>query len=363
MNSERSRAPSFAELDQMVEESRVERASNAPREMVRLSEVESRQVQFLWYPYFPIGKLCIIAGLPGAGKSWIAMALTTSVTTGGPLPTAFPSRQDSVRGPGNVLYFTTEDGLADTLRERLAGMGADLTRVMAFDEPVTLDAEGMSWVYEQAERHQPKLIVIDPMQSYMGTKLDMHRSNETRPFFHGLKTLAEEFDCVISINGHTSKSAANGHAVHALLGSVDIAGAARSILLVGTDAEESNPQDLLLVGGMAHIKSNVGPLGPSVGFRVEKGSYAWTGPCHMTAVEILGSASNAAHSPREEAEEFLRVSLAGGRRPTKEILEEAKEQGVAERTLKRAKRDLNVRAGRHSAGNKGSGQWYWELPL
>jgi len=329
--------------------------------MVPLSEVEPQPVEWLWEPYVARGKLTILAGEPGAGKGWIAMSIATSVSRGASLPNPYEGLPKSLE-IGTVLYFSTEDGLADTIRPRMDGMGADVGQIFVSDQPLTLDDSGFEELRQFALQKEPDLIVIDPLQSFMGGKLDMHRANETRPFLHRLKALAEEVGCAIVVLCHISKSAGSRRAVFSVLGSIDIAGAARSILLVGQDDEASNPNEMRLAGGIVHVKSNIGPIGPAIGFCVDRGQFGWTGRCEMTEHDILGGGPKGSEStPIQEAVDFLNQALSGGSTPANTVLKDAKAQGIADRTLNRAKRKLGVVSRKFEKGTAGYPGWEWRL--
>ncbi|MGI8923356.1 MAG: AAA family ATPase [Fimbriimonadales bacterium] len=302
--------------------------SSVPAGPIWISNVEPRSVKFLWWPYIPLGKVTIIEGAPGVGKSWVTCAIAAAVSSGEALPAV--DRQD----PARVLMLTTEDDLPDTVRPRLDALGANAANVACYAEPITLDEPGLERLEEWLRIVDPVLVTIDPLQSYMGATLDLHRSNETRPFMHGLKALAEKHNIAILVVRHTRKSMV-GRATDAGLGSIDIAAAARSILLVGEDPEDKAR------GALVHIKSNVGPKGDGVGFCLEDGRFRWTGKTDLTADAILRGAE---HSPISEAVEFLHEELAGGKRPSRDIQREAEGQGIAKRTLDRAKTRLGAKS-------------------
>ena len=151
-----------------------------------MSEINAEEVQWLWYPYIPLGKLTILQGDPGEGKTSFILAAIAALTRGDPLPEC-----EQAAEPMNVIYQTAEDGLADTIKPRLESAGADCTRVLVIDEgkrELTLcDAR----LEEAIRRTAAKLIVLDPLQAYLGSDVDMHRANEVRPVLKRLSLVAE----------------------------------------------------------------------------------------------------------------------------------------------------------------------------
>ena len=159
---------------------------NTPLKLISMSEINAEEVQWLWYPYIPLGKLTIIQGDPGEGKTSFILAVIAALTRGDPLPEC-----EQAAEPMNVIYQTAEDGLADTIKPRLESAGADCTRVLVIDEgkrELTLcDAR----LEEAIRRTAAKLIVLDPLQAYLGSDVDMHRANEVRPVLKRLSMMAE----------------------------------------------------------------------------------------------------------------------------------------------------------------------------
>lgn len=149
--------------------------------LIRMSDIPTEQVQWLWYPYIPYGKVTIIQGDPGEGKTSFVLAIVALLTNGEMLP-----EEDTANPPINVIYQSAEDGLADTIKPRLERLRADCSRVLVIDEAdkgLTLCDERL----EQAVRETgSRLIVLDPLQAYLGDGVDMHRANEVRPVFKRL---------------------------------------------------------------------------------------------------------------------------------------------------------------------------------
>ena len=330
--------------------------------VITMADVTPEPVEWLWPPYIPLRKQTILEGDPGQGKTWLALAIAADVTRG-----RTPYSGASCR-PTDVLYLSAEDGLADTLRPRLDAAGADVTRVHCLtgwqmrspsDEAPLCGGVTLADVHviEQAlADKRPGLVVIDPLQAYVGSGVDIHRANETRPILAGLGTLAEQHGCAILLIRHLSK-AFQDRAIYRGLGSIDFAAAARSILLVGQDPQA--PSRRILV----HVKSSLAALGPSLGYELREGQLRWTGPSDITAEAMLRPYQpEEERNAVEEAQDFLREILADGEKSAKEVLREAKKAGLSDRTIERAKKGLvKGRKAQVSGQPRGTAPWLWYL--
>lgn len=327
--------------------------------LVRLADVEPEAVSWLWEPYVARRKLTLLEGDPGLGKTWMALFLAAIISKGGPWPG--PGSAAETRHPENIIYMTAEDGLADTLRPRLDQAGADVTRVHALTgtldddgvlQPLTLADNGV--LRRALEQVTPALLVVDPIQGYMGAGVDMHRANEVRPVLARLAALAEEFNCAALCIRHLGKSAQD-RAVYRGLGSIDFAAAARSILLAGADPKDPTGTRRAL----AQVKNSLGPIAPTLGYAITPEGFCWTGLSDLTAKDLLAPDPGPPKTSRaEEAEAFLRDVLKDGPRPQKEIRAEAEDNGIKWHTLKRAKEQLEI----ESLKDGKSGIWSWKLP-
>lgn len=330
--------------------------------IVRLADVEPQEVQWLWWPYIPLGKITLVEGDPGIGKTFLMLYLSAILSRGWGLPdqSGAPSGRTE---PTDVLYMTAEDGLGDTLRPRLEAAGADVSRVHAltgWSEVVDGEtAEGAVFLSETAiirealERIRPSLLVVDPLQAFLGAQVDMHRANEVRPLLSGLGKLAEEYGCAVVGVRHLGKSF-KGRAIYSGLGSIDFAAAARSVLLVGEHRGEKL---------MAHVKSSLAPAGKSLRYVLRDGALEWAGVSDVTPDDMLVRVTDASESSREdEAKDFLSDMLSEGPQPAKELFRLAREAGIAKRTLERAKSALGVTSER--VGRPGAdGGWAWKAAI
>jgi hypothetical protein len=317
--------------------------------IVCMADVEAEDVTWLWAPYIPVGKLTILEGDPGIGKSWLTCAIASAVSTGHGLPNTAATE------PRNVLILTAEDGLGDTLKPRLNALEADTSRVFALDEPLVFDETGLLDLEAGITDHKPAIVLIDPLFAYTGGKLDIHRANECRGMTARLAEIAENQKCAILAIRHLGKSRGNGFALNAGIGSIDITAAARSVLLAGIDPNDPHKRAIV------QTKSNLAPPGRAVGFALDRGEFSWTGESDITAQRILAHAADQNEvSKLDEAMDFLREALAEGEREVKEVTAEAKHCGIVQQTLRRARERLGIKARREGAPNKQ--RFYWSLP-
>ena len=255
--------------------------------------------------------------------------------------------QDNSIQPVNVIYQTAEDGLGDTIKPRLLAAGADCSRVLVIDDreqPLTmLDVR----LEEAIMQTKARMVVLDPIQGFLGTDVDMHRANEIRPLMKRMAVLAEKYHCAIILIGHMNKNS-NGKSSYRGLGSIDFQAAARSVLIVGRLKDE--PETRV----MCHVKSSLAPEGKSVAFRLDKETgFQWIGEYDISADDLLSGDARGQKS--RIAKEFLLDILADGGMAQKKIEEEASKQGIKKKTLRNAKQELEIDSVKR--GN----QWFWIL--
>lgn len=319
--------------------------------VVRLSDVQREEVSWLWQDRIPIGKLTLFDGDPGVGKSWLTLAVTTAVTSGVPLP------QDMAREPGKVMLLTAEDGLGDTVRPRLEDMGANLDLVNALKgmrdekgQERSLTLADIDVLEATLKEHGPSLVVVDPVVAYVAGR-DTWKASEVRGLLAPLAALAEKYRCAVIGVRHLTKQSMK--AIYRGQGSIDFLAACRSAFLVAENPD--NPDQRVI----CHLKYNLAPKTPSLTFTVKEGRFLWGGESSLTAEQVLATpAGTEDKSEQDEAKEFLRDLLSEGPLPSSEVKKQAKEAGIAERTLWRAKTALGVKA------VKGGFQegWNWSLP-
>ena len=332
--------------------------------MINMESVKVEQIEWLLYPFIPFGKVTIIQGDPGEGKTTMVLQIIAKLTRGEPILLNKKSQkeaqqdseenlkqevlsQDNPIQPVNVIYQTAEDGLGDTIKPRLLAAGADCSRVLVIDDreqPLTmLDVR----LEEAIMQTKARMVVLDPIQGFLGTDVDMHRANEIRPLMKRVAVLAEKYHCAIILIGHMNKNS-NGKSSYRGLGSIDFQAAARSVLIVGRLKDE--PETRV----MCHVKSSLAPEGKSVAFRLDKETgFQWIGEYDISADDLLSGDARGQKS--RIAKEFLLDILADGGMAQKKIEEEANKQGIKKKTLRNAKQELEIDSVKR--GN----QWFWIL--
>ena len=329
-----------------------------------MESVKVEQIEWLLYPFIPFGKVTIIQGDPGEGKTTMVLQIIAKLTRGEPILLNKKSQkeaqqdseenlkqkvlsQDNPIQPVNVIYQTAEDGLGDTIKPRLLAAGADCSRVLVIDDreqPLTmLDVR----LEEAIMQTKARMVVLDPIQGFLGTDVDMHRANEIRPLMKRMAVLAEKYHCAIILIGHMNKNS-NGKSSYRGLGSIDFQAAARSVLIVGRLKDE--PETRV----MCHVKSSLAPEGKSVAFRLDKETgFQWIREYDISADDLLSGDARGQKS--RIAKEFLLDILADGGMAQKKIEEEASKQGIKKKTLRNAKQELEIDSVKR--GN----QWFWIL--
>ena len=297
--------------------------------IIRMSDVELTPVEWLWKPYLPFGKLSVLQGNPGEGKTYFAMHLAAACTNGKLLPNM--ERME----PFNVIYQTAEDGLGDTVKPRLIEAGADLDRVLVIDDSdvqLTLSDERIE---KAIVENNARLVIIDPIQAYLGADVDMNRANEVRPIFMRLGQVAQRTGCAILLIGHLNK-AAGMQSLQRGLGSIDIAAAVRSVMFIGKLKHDPTMRIL------THEKSSLAPPGVSLAFSLgNEGGFRWVGEYDITADEMLSGIEPQRETKTQQAKDLICTLLAGGKQVLSEDIDKAAlERGIPGRTVRDAKREL-----------------------
>lgn len=349
--------------------------------MRRGSEIKIEPVRWLWEQRIAIGKLCLIAGEPGLAKSQVTLWLASAVTTGDVLPSG------GVVPRGSVVILSAEDAPEDTIIPRLKAVGADLDRISiismvretrdgvsaqrSFDLQLDLPAlEGAV-----AKLSDVRLIIIDPIASYMGKRVDSHKNAEVRAVLEPVATFAAKHKVTVLGVTHFSKGA-GPTAINKFIGSIAFIAAARSAFVVTMDPESEDEDRRLFLP----VKNNLAKLGHGLAFRVEQTLINQDGAdmlasrvnwfdatIERNANTVLAALAEGHDAALSKAEDFLREFLAGGRRRMTEIREAARGHGHAWRTIERAKHKLGIASinDPESLAKEGVPPkpcWFWELP-
>ena len=332
--------------------------------IVRLSDVEPERVGWLWAARIPLGKVTILDGDPGLGKSTIALDLAARVSTGRPMPgerTAHPA--------AGVVLLSAEDGLADTIRPRLDAAIADVSRIVALTAVSTGGEDRLPTLPGDLDRleaaivaHDAALVIIDVLMAYLDGAVNAHRDQDVRGALAPMAAMAERTGAAILVLRHLNKSS-GGPAVYRGGGSIGIVGAARSALVVGCDPDDETRMVL------AVTKANLAPLAPSLAYRIVDhdgaAEIAWEGGSTLTAAQLLAVRAVESDEDRGalgEAEDVLREILAHGPVSAKEGRSQAREAGISDRTLNRAKSALGVLAQKVGRPAESGQRWEWTLP-
>lgn len=311
--------------------------------IINMSDVESKEILWLWYPFIPYGKLTIVQGDPGEGKTTLVLNIAAVLSKGQGLDEHMKPEQ-----PLHIIYQTAEDGLADTVKPRLEKAQADCNNIFVIDETDV----SLSMLDERIEqailKEKAKLIILDPIQAYLGAKMDMNRANEARDMTKHLGQVAERTGCAIVLIGHMNKNA-GGKVAYRGMGSIDFFAVARSVLLVGRVKGQENRR------AMIQIKNNLAERGHAKSFVLTDGVFTWKGDYDITEDELAGGFAPKT-SKQEEAKDLL-VSLSCTTKETavSQIQEKARDRGISWRTMEMVKKELQIKS------KKVNNAWYWIL--
>lgn len=320
--------------------------------LIVMQDVKREPIEWLWEPYIPFGRITILGGDPGAGKSFITTAISATLSRGESLP----GERENIRSPMNILMLNAEDDPADTLQPRLSNLHADLTKIFVSTEDIVLDEDGLNAIDQMLDETEAKLLIIDPIVAFLGPKVDMNRANEVRHIMKSIARIARRRNIAVLIVRHNRKAmagAAAGKAIYNGMGSIDFTAAVRSELAV-LEAPRSG------IKFMNHIKANSGKEGPSLMYEIEAlddgtGLFRWTGiaaePGQTTAAGISRTFKD-----EKKAKLWIHDTLkdAPNGMLTNEILERGKLAGFSQTKLEHAKKGVAL-------SSKRSDGWYWYL--
>lgn len=303
--------------------------------MLKASEVEPAEIEWLWHPYIPKKTTTLLYGPGGMGKSWISCSLAADLSQGRALPGQAPLP------PQKIVIISAEDDPREVLVPRLNMLQANMENIIFVPEAFSLDTRGLQGLEEVLKASDAAILFLDPLVAYLGGKMDINKANEARAIMGPLADVARRTNSAIVVVHHTRKGR-EGSAADRAMGSADFSNSVRSGLLV--DQTEAGAHF------MRHAKANWSMKGPALSYSVEDNIFHW-GPI-MAGHEAIGVSTNPLKN--QQAVEFLKEFLKDGKKPVEEILKQAKIMGLPDRTMERAKKGIA-----HSV--RDASQWYWEL--
>ena len=302
-------------------------------ELIRASEIDPKSVEWLWYPFIPYGKVTLVQGDPGDGKSTFLLTIAAMLTKGDQLPFTEPEIPPE---PMCVIYQTTEDDADDTIVPRFIRANGDREKLIFINEkeaPISFDDARIEAAIKTTGA---KLLILDPLSSYIGD-CQLNAANEVRPRFNHLNKMF------------------GTKAIYRTPGSIDIVGAVRSALLIGRSKENDDERV------MVQQKSNLAPTGAAIVFSVGEDGISFIKESELTADELLACSSDKTGRPdtkTQEAMEIIRDLLSDGEEhEASECEARLNEAGISKSTAKKAKRILGV------VSTKPHYSWYWRLPI
>lgn len=308
------------------------------------SSVTETSVDWLWYPYIPFGKITLIQGDPGCGKSTLMMSIISAVSNGSVAPDG-----RKLKKPMHVIYQCSEDGLSDTIKPRLIAAGADCTNVAFLDEEVNWVTLNDDSIRRAIADFNAKLLVIDPVQAYLG-EADIANASGMRKLLRQLSLWAAMYDCAVVLIGHLNKKQGSKE-LYRSLGSIDLVAAARSVIQV-----EHHQEDAVSV--IHHVKSSLSPKGRDLFFSISptrKLEWMDIAPSKYMSTEALYELQEKI-TKQARAADILRVMLADGPVAVSEVRTMFNKENISERTIMSTKKQLGIKS------FKKNGVWYWQIP-
>jgi hypothetical protein len=324
-----------------------------------LSEVQEKEVRWIWERRIPAGKITGITGDPAAGKSTVLADTAARVTRGWPMP---DEPKGTVHRPGAVIVLAAEDDVEDTLKARFRAAGADLSLVHVVSNAAMSFPSHIDNLAKLVGDLQAVLVIIDPIEAHLDESVKVNSNPQVRRALQPLQRLASETDAAIVMVRHLRK--AGGKAAYAGAGSIAFNAVARAELLVGQ-------ADATGIRTLASSKASLGPKPTSLSFELRPcdsvAVVKWLGPVTTVADDLTEAPGEM--SALEEACEFLRVELALGWVSSRFVKQQALDSNISEQTLRRARVKLGVRSVRGSMlpsdvlGERKPENWYLALPV
>ncbi len=316
--------------------------------IVCMNDVEEEELKWLYCPYIPRGKVTLCSAYPGSGKTWVMCYAVACVSVGKQFFDICPF--DAI--PENAIYITAEDGLGDTIKKRLKACGADMTKVYSIRDPdaeMTFDNPKLEEIIKGIS---PALLVMDPMQAYIGENVEMNAANKTRPMLSRLVSLAEKYNVAIVLVCHFNKNS-KGDSITRIIGSMDIVGVGRSAIAIGNVPNEERQKY------MSHEKSSNAEHGKTKLFHIDpdNGGIVFDGESNllMEDYNILKRDNHRKNSDIAAAKLFLLDQMPDGKRLASELKTLGEANGFSYDTLNRARNELNIKSQKDGFG----GKCYW----
>lgn len=323
----------------------------AELELVKASDITPKKVEWLWYPYIPFGKVTLLQGDPGDGKSQLMLAVSALISKGRPLP--FADEEDT-HEPMTVIYQTTEDDADDTVVPRFIASDGDRDKLLFIREDeksLTFDDDR---IQSAIEKSGARLLILDPLSSYIGDGCSLNAANEMRSKFNHLIAVAKDTGCAVVVIAHMNKMKETSP-LYRTSGSIDIAGVARSILAITRTPNKENPNERVMV----QVKSNLAPTGSAILFEVSEKGIRFIDEIEMTAEQAFSSVAPKIGRPSTECEAataFISDLMKAGKLPATACEMFLQDKGFKKSTVKKAKKNAGV------VSVKEGMIWYWTLP-
>lgn len=304
------------------------------------SSVKQQKVEWLWYPYIPYGKLTVLQGDPGEGKSTFILNIAALLSNGQPMPDGY-----NVSSPEQVIYQTAEDNIADTVKPRLLRAGADCERIAYIvDEEATLTLEDTR-IESVIAQTGARLFILDPLQAYLSQASDILNAGRMRQQMRKLADIAAKHRCAIVIIEHLNKASSEKN-LYRGLGSIDIAAIARSVLMITRDKKDPD------IRYMFPVKTSLAPDGPPITFKLEHDrGINWRVELEKPRPVIKATTSNLRKS--ELAQRTILEMLEEHDVPGTQIMHKLELMGISERTARQIKKNIGI------TSYKKDMTWYW----
>jgi RecA-family ATPase len=311
-------------------------------------DVSCKQIDWLWYPYIAIGKITLLQGDPGDGKSTMIMNLLAALSRGEMLPDGTP-----LDGPQQSIYQCSEDSAGDTIKPRFDAANADCERIAFINEDVfgkiTLDDEKLQ---QAIIEFHPRIIVIDPIQSYVDNPVDLLVAGKLRRTLRRIGIWASTYNCAVVLISHLNKNEGT-KSLYRNLGSIDLVATARSVLQVERDSDNPNRRII------RQIKNNIGPIGDDIHFEItQENIFHWIIKLNKRTIgkKIENTFQMLPKNKQELASIVLKQLLVDGAVESREVQRVLEQYGIGNKTMQNVKQLLGIKSYRKMR------KWYWVMP-